>query len=63
MKTYMAKPDSINRIWYVVDADGKRLGVLTGTGTKELLENEATLVIKSVNNIIKDNGTLVWETL
>ena len=28
MKTYMAKPDSINRIWYVVDADGKRLGRL-----------------------------------
>ena len=28
MKTYMAKPDSINRKWYVVDADGKRLGRL-----------------------------------
>ena len=42
---------------------GLTIGVLTGTGTKELLENEATLVIKSVNNIIKDNGTLVWETL
>ncbi|AMP21188.1 50S ribosomal protein L13 [endosymbiont 'TC1' of Trimyema compressum] len=28
MKTYMAKPDSINRKWYVVDADGKRSGRL-----------------------------------
>ena len=29
MKTYMAKSDSINRKWYVVDAAGKRLGRLS----------------------------------
>ncbi len=28
MKTFMASPDTINRKWYVVDAEGKTLGRL-----------------------------------
>jgi len=28
MKSYIAKPDTIKRDWYVVDAEGKTLGRL-----------------------------------
>ena len=28
MKTFSAKPESVERDWYVVDADGKTLGRL-----------------------------------
>lgn len=28
MKTYIIRPNSINRKWYVIDADGKKLGRL-----------------------------------
>ena len=36
MKTYMATPDSINRKWYVVDADGLTLGRLASEVAKVL---------------------------
>ncbi|MGB2104838.1 MAG: 50S ribosomal protein L13, partial [Glaciecola sp.] len=28
MKTFVAKPETVQRDWYVVDADGKTLGRL-----------------------------------
>ena len=28
MKTYMAKPSTVERDWYVIDAEGKTLGRL-----------------------------------
>lgn len=31
MKTYMAKPEEVNRKWYVVDADGRTLGRLASS--------------------------------
>ena len=36
MKTYMATPDSINRKWYVVDANGLTLGRLASEVAKVL---------------------------
>ena len=36
MKTYMATPESINRKWYVVDADGLTLGRLASEVAKVL---------------------------
>ncbi len=36
MKTYMANPDTIERKWYVVDADGKTLGRLASEVAKVL---------------------------
>ena len=36
MKTFMASPDTINRKWYVVDAEGKTLGRLASEIAKIL---------------------------
>ena len=36
MKTYMASPDTIERKWYVVDAEGKNLGRLASEAAKIL---------------------------
>ena len=36
MKTFMASPDTINRKWYVVDAEGKTLGRLASEIAKVL---------------------------
>ncbi len=36
MKTYMASPDTIERKWYVVDAEGKNLGRLASEAAKVL---------------------------
>lgn len=36
MKTFMASPDTINRKWYVVDAEGKTLGRLSSEIAKVL---------------------------
>ncbi len=36
MKTYMAKPDTITRKWYVIDADGRPLGRLASEAAKIL---------------------------
>ncbi len=36
MKTYSAKPDSVQREWYVVDADGKTLGRLASEIARRL---------------------------
>ena len=36
MKTYMASPDTIERKWYVVDAEGKNLGRLASEVAKVL---------------------------
>ena len=36
MKTYMASPDTIERKWYVVDAEGKHLGRLASEAAKIL---------------------------
>ena len=32
MKTFMASPATIDRKWYVVDAEGKTLGLLKAQG-------------------------------
>ena len=37
MKTFMASPDTINRKWYVVDAEGKTLGRLASEIAKVLI--------------------------
>ena len=39
MKTFMASPATIERKWYVVDADGKTLGRLASEVAKELPPN------------------------
>ena len=38
MKTFMASPATIERKWYVVDADGKTLGRLASEVAKVLRE-------------------------
>lgn len=42
---------------------GLTIGVLTGTGTKEIFKDQADLVLDSVTNIVTDNGSLIWETI
>ena len=44
MKSYIAKPDEVQRKWYVVDAEGKTLGRLaTEIATILRGKNKATL--------------------
>ena len=54
MKTYMAKPSTIERKWYVVDATDKVLGRLAAEVAKILrgkgagLDDEALRVVRSM---------------
>ena len=41
MKTFSAKPETVKRDWYVVDADGKTLGRLATEIARRLRGNEA----------------------
>ena len=43
MTTYTAKPGEIQRDWYVVDAEGKTLGVQSGTTGKMYAEARAAV--------------------
>ena len=40
MKTYMAKPGSVERKWYVVDAEGMVFGRLASQGGVHLARQE-----------------------
>ena len=42
MKTFMASPATIDRKWYVVDAEGKTLGRLASEVAKEERINQSS---------------------
>ena len=44
MKTFMASPDTINRKWYVVDAEGKTLGRLASEIAKVLRGRQKPII-------------------
>ncbi len=41
---------------------GLIVGVLSGTGTRSLLDGKATILINSINDLIKD-GKVIWEDM
>ena len=51
MKTYSAKPESVKRDWYVVDASGKTLGRLAAVAA-----DSATLLY----NLLLDGDHSYW---
>ena len=57
MKTYMATPQTVQREWYVVDAQGKTIRVdLKGAGQ---IEEMKTLVVRGVVAQGSDTNNLV----
>ena len=61
MKTFVAKPDTIKRDWYVVDADGKTLGRLRGKHKPEYTPSADTgdyiIVINASKVVVTGNKT------
>ena len=65
MKTYMAKPDKIERKWYVVDAEGQTLGRLAAEVAKVLRgknKPEFTPHIDTGDNVIVINAEKIKVT-
>ena len=65
MKTYMANPDKIERIWYVVDAEGQTLGRLAAEVAKVLRgknKPEFTPHIDTGDNVIVINAEKIKVT-
>ena len=64
MKTFTAKPETVKRDWYVVDATGKTLGLILGkNGIEKIVELELTaeekeLFAKSAAAVHKTNEAL-----
>ena len=50
MSTYMAKPETVQRSWYIIDAAGKPLGKTAVTAANILRGKEAA-VVDSFNSI------------